>query len=82
MKIGLVGPVTVEVFIGLCPVSVSMDGVLIGTGSNLKTEIEQSPGVMLSVPGRFSIGQGKKGSRESMGSILDENLVVISLVRF
>ena len=56
MEIGFVSPVAVQVLIGFGPVSVSMDWILIGTGSNLKAKVEQSLGVMLSVSGIISIG--------------------------
>jgi hypothetical protein len=54
MKIGFVSPVAIQIFIGFGPVSISMDWVLIGTGSDLKTKVEQSLGVMFSVSGIFS----------------------------
>jgi hypothetical protein len=56
MEIGFVCPVAVQVFISFGPVSISMDWVLIGTGSDLKAKVEQSLGVMFRVSGIFSIG--------------------------
>ena len=60
MEIGFVCPVAVQVLISFCPVSIPMDWILIGAGSDLKAKVEQSLGVMFSVSGIFSIGQGKK----------------------
>ena len=49
MEIGFVCPVAVQVLIGFGPVSIPMDWILIGTGSDLKAKVEQSLGIMLSV---------------------------------
>jgi hypothetical protein len=59
-----------------------MDWVLIGTGSDLKTKVEQSLGVMFSVSGIFSIGQGKERAGQTMGAVLNMYLIMIGLIRF
>ena len=82
MEIGFVCPIAVQILIGFGPVSVSMDWILIGTGSNLKAKVEQSLGIMLSVPSVFSIGQGKKRAGQTMGAVLNMYLIMIGLIRF
>ena len=54
MEIGFVCPVAIQIFIGFGPVSISMDWVLIGTGSDLKTKVEKSLWVMFRVSGIVS----------------------------
>jgi hypothetical protein len=56
MEIGFLCPVAVQVFISFGPVSISMDWVLVGAGSDLKAKVEKSLGVVFCVSGVFSTG--------------------------
>ena len=42
VKVGLVGPILIQIFVGFSAVTVSMDWILVGAGSDLESEVKQT----------------------------------------
>ena len=80
MKVSLVRPIAIESLISFGPVTVSVNGVLVGTGSDLKAEIEQTFGVVFCITGFFRTWKGEERSGHTMRAAIDLNLIIVSLV--
>ena len=80
MKVGLVRPVAIESLIGFPTMTVSMNGVLVGTGSDLKPKIEQTFRVVFCIAGFFRTWKGEERSGQSMRASIDLNLIIVPLV--
>lgn len=78
VKVSLVGPVLIEVFVDGCSVADAVDRVLVGAGTDFEPEIEEALGIVFGVDAVFLGGKSEEGSGEAVRVSLDEDLVMVS----
>ena len=60
VKMDLVSPITIQVFVGCSSMATTMHGILVCTGTDLETKVKKAFGVVIFVFLFLAAGQGPK----------------------